>query len=115
MARARAFLSSMDDASGAVSFNPCNENGIRKINHKKIAEITLGSKNQPASLQFQNCCELVVVEEVQVQNQRQQHYYLQELMAPVLLHQMVWHLQLQELPLVCKSTEAVDTAQEISG
>ena len=52
--------------------------------------------------------------EVQAQNWRQQHHYQQELIAPVLRH-VLECLQSQELLLVCKSTEAVDTEQEVSG
>lgn len=69
-----------------------------------------GSSNLPVSLQCQNCCEMVGGEEEQPQNWGQQHYYqqVQVLMAASVL-QTLWCIQLQELRLVCKSTEAVDT------
>lgn len=55
---------------------------------------------------------MVVEEEVQAQNWRQQHYYQHELMPPV-LQQIIWCLQFQGLLLVCKS-KAVGTEQEIT-
>lgn len=35
----------MDDASGAVSFNPCNMDSIRKINHTKKITDNFGIQN----------------------------------------------------------------------